>query len=280
MGKARRYNKGKLRYELIPQYALSKLAEVYTKGAEKYTLYNEDGTIKEDGANNWRSGLSWIDTISSVSRHIEAWKSGEDLDPDLGTFHLSNAAWGLFSILEYYKIYPEGDDRPHTYLQNKKIGLDIDEVICDWMNACRDLYGIEETITSWYFDRNIQAKFNKMRDNNTLDDFYMSLKPLLKPEDIPFEPHCYITSRPVEIEVTQKWLDLHGFPHRPIYSVGSGKSKVDAAKEAGIDIFVDDNYNNFVELNKAGICTFLYDKPHNARYPVGYKRIKSLKELI
>ena len=56
-------------------------------------------------------------------------------------------------------------------------------------------------------------------------------------------------------------------------TVGLGKSKVDVLKEAGIDMFIDDRYENFVELNKNGICCFLMDMPHNRRYDVGYKRI-------
>ena len=54
----------------------------------------------------------------------------------------------------------------------------------------------------------------------------------------------------------------------------------DVIKDLDIDIFVDDRFDNFVELNKAGICCYLFDAPHNRRYDVGYKRIKSLKELI
>ena len=62
-------------------------------------------------------------------------------------------------------------------------------------------------------------------------------------------------------------------------TVEVGHSKVDIIKESGIEIFVDDRFDNFVELNKAGICCYLFDAPHNRRYDVGYKRIKSLKEL-
>lgn len=35
----------------------------------------------------------------------------------------------------------------------------------------------------------------------------------------------------------------------------------------------------YYDKNKAGICTYLYDRPHNHRYDVGHKRIYSLKEL-
>lgn len=40
------------------------------------------------------------------------------------------------------------------------------------------------------------------------------------------------------------------------------------------------NYKNFVELNNAGICCYLYDAPHNRRYNVGHKRLFSLKDLV
>ena len=99
-------------------------------------------------------------------------------------------------------------------------------------------------------------------------------------DDINFEPHCYITSRSIPKEWTEEWIDKNGFPTMPVYSVGFGESKVEVAKKSGIDIFVDDRYENFVELNNGGICTYLFDAPHNQRYDVGYKRIKSLKELI
>ena len=65
----------------------------------------------------------------------------------------------------------------------------------------------------------------------------------------------------------------------PVYSVGLSESKIDVAKRSGIDIFVDDRFENFVELNQAGICCYLFDASHNQRYEVGYKRIKSLREL-
>ena len=81
-------------------------------------------------------------------------------------------------------------------------------------------------------------------------------------------------------EITKQWLDSNGFPIADLYCVGHNESKVDVALKSGIDIFVDDKFENFQELNNAGICTFLMDASHNQRYNVGYKRIKSLKELL
>ena len=103
--------------------------------------------------------------------------------------------------------------------------------------------------------------------------------PVLNSE-LPFEPHAYITSRSIDPKLTQKWLDDNSFPSAPLYCVGHNMSKVEVAKQSGVEIFVDDKYENFIELNKAGICCFLFDASHNKKYDVGFKRIYNLKDLI
>lgn len=287
MAKARRYNKGKLRYELFPSFFKKELAKVYTMGAEKYTIRDEQGNIVEDGSDNWRKGFLWKNALASVMRHLEKFDNGEDFDYDWPqeildqygpSLHLANAAWGISVLMESYQIHPELDNRNHKYLNHAKVGLDIDEVLALWVPAWCDHWNMEEP-QSWYFDRKIMDKFAQMREEGILDDFYLNLKPAIDPNTIPFEPHCYVTSRPVSTNITEQWLDKYGFPTRPVYTVGVGESKVDVIKSAGIEIFVDDRFDNFVELNKNGICCFLYDAPHNRRYDVGYKRIKTLKDL-
>jgi 5'(3')-deoxyribonucleotidase len=291
--KGRRYNKGKLRYVLFPEFAKKCIIDVYTKGAHKYSIYEDvqgnkikgidipfekrgEYKLIDDASGNWRKGLSWMETLDSINRHEEAFKAGEDFDPELMTYHAANAAWGWISILEFYKIYPQGDDRKHSYLNRPKIGLDIDGVICDFNKAYGEKY-CPEGINSWHCHFDTKEHLEELTKTS---DFYLNLPTLCNPKDIPFEPHCYITSRSVPEEWTKEWLFKNGFPTRPVYSIPFGASKVDIAKKAGIDIFVDDRYENFVELNNAGICTFLFDASHNQRYEVGYKRIKSLKELV
>lgn len=289
----RRYNKGKIRKVLFPAFAKKCIDEVYTKGAHKYSIYADSFGNKvlgkdipiekvseyrliDDAKDNWRKGLSWMDTLDSHDRHIEAWLESEDFDPELGTYHIANAIWNLVSILEMYKIYPEGDDRPHKYLTDKKIGLDIDGVICNFEDAYCQKYNHPQ-FDHWSSDYKTREN---LEDAIKTEDFYKNLEPLIKGEEMPFEPHCYITSRSIPVEWTMEWLQKNRFPAKPVYTLPFGSSKVDTAKKAGIDIFVDDSYTNFKELNKGGICTFLMDRPHNRKYNVGYKRIKSLKELV
>lgn len=281
IGQGARLNDEKTRYDLVEPFQKQQKAQIYTKGARKYA------------ANNWLQGMSWSKCVASGMRHIEAFLRGEDYDyyPDTcdackagnctnhsGELHTAQAAWNFDAITSYYKWFPQGDDRLHMVMPKPKIGLDIDEVICDWVGAWAKYWKMDVP-KSWFFDYDIMKKFDNMRANNTLDQFYLDLKPRINPDDIHFEPHCYVTSRPVSTEVTKKWLEKHGFPLRPVITIGLGESKVEAIKKAGVDIFVDDRYDNFEDLNRNGICCFLMDAPHNRRYDVGYRRIKSLKEL-
>ena len=240
--------------------------------------------------------MLWSKCLGPLKRHLAEFEAGNDFDFDpncegckagncknhLGkdVKHIDQVIWNAGAISSYYETFPQGDDRPHRYLKTPKIGLDIDEVLADWVGAWIEFHKISRP-KCWFFDRDIMAKFNKMKKDNTLDSFYFNLKPLISPDEIPFEPHCYITSRPCSIETTEAWLDKFGFPSRPVYTVDVEQgTKIEVAKKSGIDIFVDDRYDNFVELNNSGICTFLMDAPHNQRYNVGYKRIKHLSQLV
>lgn len=263
-----RYNEGKLRYDLVHSFAHEQMVKVLTKGAIKYA------------PRNWEKGMKWSNILSSLKRHLAAIEKGEDYDKETGELHAAHLACNSHFLTAYYKIYPQGDDRPHNYLNVPKIGLDIDEVICDFTAGWAKLYGVEERPYHWNYHREMGKKFKQMEEEGTLEDFYMSLTPKINPKDLPFEPHAYVTSRPVSTEITEKWLDFHKFPTCKVITVKFGESKVEAIKQAGIDIFVDDGFHNFTQLNNAGICTFLFDAPHNERYDVGFKRIKELKELI
>jgi len=230
---------------------------------------------KYSGVRNWEKGMSWSSVLASLERHLQAIKRGEDYDRESLALHSAHIMCNAAFLTEYYKIYPQGDDRQHSYLRAPKIGLDIDEVLADWVGHWTKHHG-QEVPETWNFDRKIKDKIETLKDNK---DFWLSIPVKTSPNDIHFEPHCYITSRSIPQEWTEEWLDKNGFPTMPVYSIPFGASKVEIAKKSGIDWFVDDRYENFVELNNAGICTFLFDAPHNRRYNVGYKRIKNLSEL-
>lgn len=245
---------------------MKELAKVFTIGASKYE------------PRNWEKGMSWESVLASLERHKEAFKSGEDTDPETGCLHMAHVAWNALALASYYSIYPQGDDRPHEYLNRPKIGLDIDEVLCDWVGAWCKKFG-HPSPRFWNFSYDMHEEFKSFSPDE-LNEFYLNIPRKISPDELTFEPHCYITSRSVPVELTMKWLEKNGFPTTKVYSVGFGVSKVDVAKQSGIDVFVDDRFENFVELNKAGICTYLLSAPWNEKYDVGHKRISTLKELV
>lgn len=77
---------GKVRYDLIPPEAMKGLAEILTFGAEKY-IENGWQTVPEAKKRY----------IGALMRHLEAYRSGELIDPESGKPHiyhvLCNAAF-------------------------------------------------------------------------------------------------------------------------------------------------------------------------------------------
>jgi hypothetical protein len=263
-----RYNKGKLRYDLVHPKAFEDFVRVLTMGAEKYF------------DRNWENGLSWCSVIASLKRHVAAIEKGEDYDKESGLLHIAHVACNVHFLNTFYYTFPQGDDRPKRFLKLPKIGLDIDGVIADFSGSWNKLYPeISATPNSWYFDRKVGERMDEMREKGSLDEFYLNIKPLLNPDTLPFEPCCYITSRPVTQEITEKWLDKFDFPRKKVISIDLLTSKVDAAKKAGVEIFIDDSYENFVDLNNNGIFTYLYTAPWNVKYDIGHMRLNSLMEI-
>ena len=267
-GKGLRFNQGKLRYDLVEPRAHRDMVEVLTDGANKYF------------DRNWENGLSWTSVLASLKRHIAAIERGEDHDPESGRLHIAHAACNVHFLNTFYYTFPQGDDRPKRFLSQSAIGLDIDGVLADFTGAWHKLHPeIDKEPKAWGFDRNIMKRFGEMEKAGTLEDYYLNIKPLIKPEELPFEPKSYVTARPVDTKISEQWIDNNGFPRKKVITVPTGTSKVNVMKDAGIEIFIDDSYDNFIELNKAGIFTYLYTAPWNIKYEVGHMRLNSLKDL-
>lgn len=281
-GEGLRFNKGKLRYDLVEPRAHRDMVKVLTYGATKYF------------DRNWENGFSWTSIIASAKRHLAAIEAGEDYDYDpncegckagncknhSGELHVANLACNAHFLNAFYYTFPQGDDRPKRFLKIPKIGLDIDGVIADFTGAWNKLFPeISIEPNSWYFDRKMSERFEKMKLDGILDEFYLNIEPMINPEDLPFEPHCYITSRPVSTEITEQWLDKYHFPAKKVYSIDVCQSKVEVAKNSGIDIFIDDSFDNFVDLNNSGIFTYLITATYNKSHDVGHMRINSLNDI-
>lgn len=95
----RKYDNGKLRYDLVPVGPLRELVKVYTYGAYKYA------------DENWRGGISFKRIIGAIERHLAWVKAGRDIDDESGLLHAAHAAFGLFCLMEFLHTHPGCDDR-------------------------------------------------------------------------------------------------------------------------------------------------------------------------
>jgi len=103
-GSGARYNNGKADLSLIPIKTLEDEARVWMYGEGKYARFN------------WMKGMKWSIPLACALRHLAAWQSGEDIDPESGQTHLAHAMCNLRMLTLYAETYPEGDDRPKEWM--------------------------------------------------------------------------------------------------------------------------------------------------------------------
>lgn len=85
-----KYDDGKLQYSLIPPVATKALAEVLTFGAKKYL------------PNSWQkvpdAERRYLDALM---RHLDAYRSGEEFDPESNLSHLSHLLCNASFLLHF-----------------------------------------------------------------------------------------------------------------------------------------------------------------------------------
>jgi len=90
-GAKRDVREGKGRFDLLPSYALFRIAIHFENGAKRYD------------ADNWRKGIPLRQYIDSAGRHLEKLKAGLN-DED----HAAAAAWNILCFIETQKAIEEG----------------------------------------------------------------------------------------------------------------------------------------------------------------------------
>jgi hypothetical protein len=271
--KGLRFNTGKSRIDLAPSDAMLHVGKVLAMGGDKY------------GDRNWENGMAYSKVIASLERHLAKWKSGNDFDDESGMHHIDHVMCNALFLSRYVRAFPEKDDRFIPFIMNhKRIGLDIDGVLADFATAFCERLGVEGLGNrSWYMSYRAKDPdiWNLVREDK---NFWLDLKPLIPADSLIFEPVAYVTSRAIPKEWTEEWLERNGFPCNEVVTVpangGDHHSKVDEIKKREIDIFVDDHYQHFIQLNQAGIKCFLQDSYHNQRFPVGGLRIKHPNDVL
>lgn len=165
-----------------------------------------------------------------------------------------------------------------------RIGLDIDGVLAGYIDGILErarLKGVPHlfpaTRMEWTSHHAGDQLMYEQIWAEIKDDpsFWLGLRPLVRPEEIPFEVALYCTARPAPTRVSKAWLDGHGFPSAKVVTVPYGQSKVVPLAEHGIDHFIDDNVTNYQQINAGGVTVcHLWDTPANRDYVApGTRRI-------
>lgn len=162
-----------------------------------------------------------------------------------------------------------------------KVALDCDGVICNFSKGVVDRakelkIDFLESEKDWpYWDGH--ENFSKiMKEAWKSPEFWLNLEPLNK---ISFTPYCYITSRPIDTEVTQKWLDKHGFPKAKLITVSKPEEKLQHLIDERIDLLIDDLYSTVRTAIDAGIKAFLFDAPYQRGHVEDCKGLPKLYNL-
>ena len=98
-GQALRYNKGKKQWALVDFKSLEPMVEVLEYGCIKYS------------PNNWKKGMPVTQVSESLLRHMFAFLSGEDKDPESGIDHLGHVMCNAMFLSYIMREKKHFDDR-------------------------------------------------------------------------------------------------------------------------------------------------------------------------
>lgn len=97
-----KFDNGKPQINLVPPEVIIAAANVFGFGAQKY------------GVNNWRQDINkfpYSRHYGSIMRHLLAWHSGEDLDPESGLPHTHHALTQMMILVMCEIEGKDVDDR-------------------------------------------------------------------------------------------------------------------------------------------------------------------------
>ncbi len=88
MDESKKYDQGKLRWDLLPLNLIEKVVEIYTFGAEKY------------GANTWQNLEDGYNRYkAAMFRHLMEFEKGNVIDDESGKEHLAHMVWNGIAML-------------------------------------------------------------------------------------------------------------------------------------------------------------------------------------
>jgi len=173
------------------------------------------------------------------------------------------------------------------------ICIDIDGTVTeayDWIDVANEFFGKnlrKEDVVLYEIEKVIGVS------REEYDDFYrvygklIHSKAPIRDGVIPalesiFKNHSihFVTARSKDMtSVTYNWMSLYQVPYDSISLLGS-HHKVKKAKELNCDIFIEDRYENAIELSKEGFTVILIDCLYNqGELPENVIRLENWQQI-
>lgn len=165
-------------------------------------------------------------------------------------------------------------------MKNLNICIDIDGTITDayyWLNITNKYFNknvTESQVTEYYIHKvmNIDRleyeefyeknkfKIHSEQEQELREDVKLALNKLNIHHNIYF-----VTARDKSLTMlTYSYLKKNELPYDGLFLLGS-HYKVEKAKELNCDIFIEDNYDNAIQLSEAGLKVLLMDTNYNRK---------------
>jgi len=163
-------------------------------------------------------------------------------------------------------------------MKNLNICIDIDGTITDayyWLNITNKYFNkniTKEEVTKYYIHEIMgvtlkqydefyqQNKFEIHSEQILREDVQIVIKGLSELHNIYF-----VTAREKELTMfTHSYLKRNNIAYDELFVLGS-HYKVDKARELECNVFIEDNYDNAVQLSNAGFKVLLIDTNYNRK---------------
>ena len=98
--------------DLACSETISNLFKKHSPTCGVQSLIIREGEVEQYGAFNWRrTGVCASTYVNAIMRHLNAWRDGEDLDPESGFSHLAHIACSCNILMDAAKVGKLQDDR-------------------------------------------------------------------------------------------------------------------------------------------------------------------------
>jgi len=242
-------------YSLIPPQGLQEVSKILSDKLEKY------------GRDEWRKGIPWTDVLSSLKKHLNEFEMGNDYT-ESGLLNIAEVAANALILAEYYKVYPQGDDRIIGVANKPIVCCDLDDCIFDFTGAYNARFG--KGADYWNRDYEVDKNLEQLKSDK---DFWVNMPVKNRPN---FEVDYYVTARDIPVEWTMEAIAKNNLPASKVHTMPWNASKIETLKSLNCDIMIDDKYSTYKECQNNGIFCYLMDSPSNAYYNVGHRRIYDL----